>query len=1220
MGESISATMNCLSLSTATSTALPPSSPMLSSSESASHDQRPRDRLTITSPTTFQRTSTSSSTGSTERPFTPTLRKRTSLSSMPRVSGGTPPRSPLIRRIPSNLSSTTAMTSRSSLPPSAEETQNLPPISAASVAKEHLQKEIQGHELSEDTDLVVILHDACYGHRFARPRTSKASLGTIVERPERIQATVLGVSTAYVQLGGRHAGGHFSPSSGTSTNLTQRAPFKIRKSSRAVSLISPAVTQVHGTKWMAELKAMCDGAETKLALNGKELVRPTAIPGDEEERAKLHEGDLYLCAESLNALEGALGGVCDAVDAVFDVSATKRAFVCVRPPGHHCSASYPSGFCWLNNVHVGISHASMVHGLTHAAIIDFDLHHGDGSQTITWAHNVKIGTGPKNVPIAKKTAIGYFSLHDINSYPCEWGDEEKVQNASLCIENAHGQTIWNVHLQPWKSDAEFWALYEDRYSILIDKTRAFLQNHCDKLRLSPHSPRPTGAIFISAGFDASEWESPGMQRHKVNVPTDFYARFTRDIVELANEEGLGVDGRVVSVLEGGYSDRALTSGVLSHLCGLSRSNEVTTSTELRDGLGYEMGRRLGRLSMESESEGNATSSTNVIVPVDPRWWSLPYLEHLEATVSPTAPPAPAKRPRSGAPTYTTSTQSYTAKIVSPPLNRRSSSSTYRQAASLSANSRPPTPPLPDVDWAVAAHELSKILIPSDRQIGSCKAEDLNAEATRARRVRQSGIGLTNDTPAVDTRSMQLRDKKPRMPKMKSESDDENAVSRASRRKTIAGAAISKLGALDPQTSTLSAVPNIGKAPVRRRSSAASAIVSPAENVKPRITSGAIGVAQRDRQLDGAKDRPPSSLSIRPGSSLGMIPEPPLVKKTRAPSKPKPSQVMAPKKQPVKPPVPRVSSSYSAIPEIASTPSSTDLVPPSHEGLVLVANATGQSDIDHLASGLKKMSIKLNVSPREKTKAKEAKAKSAPKQPRKSAAGRPAKKPVSDLPALINKNSTESPQKSPSDSEPVRATIQPLPGNHNSEVYQNLPPENPPKHSEKDKNATTLLTSEIPENLPSSFASPNPVTIPAPAAIPQMPATSAMLPPKVPASTSTNASPPSPSHKPPTHISPETTPPTPKRTKQDLPVFTSSSPIIFGKPSFGSATTMDQTAARGGLGSLPAHHPKPKDTSRHQPAVPALPSDTTAVNGHGSLDQPADIWGVPDTPRQQQRMG
>lgn len=395
----------------------------------------------------------------------------------------------------------------------------------ASIAHGHFEKDITLHENGESSrqaETIVVLHDACYGHRYSRPRTSKANLSTIVERPERIQASVLGVSVAYVQLGERYSEGSNPLHPNVDPSTIPGAPFRIRKTTRKLPVSSQAVTNVHGSKWMEELKVMCDNAEAKLAMNGKELTRPEMTRSPTQDApAKLHEGDLYLCSESLNAMEGALGAVCEGVDAVFQGTASgkgpHRTFVAIRPPGHHCSASYPSGFCWLNNVHVGISHAALTHGLTHAAIIDFDLHHGDGSQTITWEHNKRATSLPKNALPWKKTSIGYFSLHDINSYPCEMGDEEKVKNASLCIENAHGQSIWNVHLQPWKSENDFWELYETKYSILLEKTRNYLRTQTERFNASPNGPKPKAAIFLSAGFDASEWESSGMQRHKVNV-------------------------------------------------------------------------------------------------------------------------------------------------------------------------------------------------------------------------------------------------------------------------------------------------------------------------------------------------------------------------------------------------------------------------------------------------------------------------------------------------------------------------------------------------------------------------------------------------------------------------------------------------------------------------------------------------------------------------------
>ncbi|MCJ1283094.1 hypothetical protein MMC26_002421 [Xylographa opegraphella] len=1209
-GETISATMRRLSSSAAALTALPPSSPVQSPTVSNVQSQIPSDRLNVTSPAPFQRTSTSSSTGSTERSFTPTLNKRTSLSSLKGGSGVTPPRSPVIRRVPSNLSSTTAMTSRSSLPAPAEETLQSPLITSATVAREHFQQEMRSSDQCKDSEVVVILHDACYGHRFARPRTSKANLNTIVERPERIQATVLGVSTAYVRLGGRHAEGHKPPGRTLSHGFAPNAPFRIQKSSRAVSLISPVVTQVHGTKWMAELKTMCEGAESKLAFNGKELVRPLSSLDDHEERPKLHEGDLYLCAESLNALEGALGGVCDAVDAVFAGTATKRCFVSVRPPGHHCSASYPSGFCWVNNVHVGISHASMVHGLTHAAIIDFDLHHGDGSQVITWAHNAKVAALPKNVPVSKKTSIGYFSLHDINSYPCEWGDQEKVQNASLCLENAHGQTIWNVHLQPWKTEAEFWSLYESRYSVLLHKTRAFLRNHYDKIRSSTHSPKPVGAIFISAGFDASEWESPGMQRHKVNVPTDFYARFTRDIVELADEEGLGVDGRVISVLEGGYSDRALTSGVLGHICGLIGNTEAASPTEARNSLGLEMGLRLGKLTLGESSQNTQKSFKPTSAMVDSRWWSLPFLEQLEAIANPSAPTGPPKKARTGTTTYNSPTQSFTAKMVAPGIARRSfSGSAYGQRSSSSASSRAPTPPLPDVDWITAAHELCKLLIPSDRQVDSCKAEDLNAEATRARRVRQSGVGLSQEAPLSDVVPMQLRDRKAKGPSVRTESDEEKALQRGSRRKTIAGAALSKPNNSVNEISSTQA----GFRPIRRRSSVASTVMS-IENKGHAISEKSFHEDQSNGQLEASGSRPPSSLSMRPGSSLSTMPALPLpiIKKVRVPSKPKQPQGNMTKKQPAKATVARVPS-VSAAPESSLHGDTSISTTASEYKPVSKVQPTTQPDLDHLASGMKKMSIKLNVAQRDDTKPGEGKPKAPPRQPRKSNVGRPKKTPL-ERPNYTATPTDEHAQivaaKANSDSiaehQPVPSILEECPQLHLSQAE---PPNGQPQATSAEP--TT-------HDLPSSFVPPNPAAVPAPTDVPGLPNINA-APVSNPSANVTqefSSAVPTETQPPdsfPPSAFPAQTPSTPKHTKQVLPTFTSTSPIIFGKPSLPTNMIDRISAERPPV--FPRHG---TDTAPRleQIQAPSNPTATPAAHVHGRdqhQDQPVDIWSVPDTP-------
>ncbi|KAF2864392.1 Arginase/deacetylase, partial [Piedraia hortae CBS 480.64] len=557
------------------------------------------------------------------------------------------------------------------------------PTTAAQIASEHFNRHLAA---SQDADTVVILHDACYGHRFSRPKTSKSTLNLIVERPERVLASVLGASAAYVQLGGHFTGGANAPGRAP----TGRPPFAIRRTGRTMDVTESYVTNVHGTAWMAELQDMCNGAEGKLASGTIEVGR-----AEGDERQRLHEGDLYLSPGSLEAFRGALGGVAEAVDAVF-TTPTKRAFVAIRPPGHHCSTDHPSGFCWLNNVHVGIEYAAQKYGLTHVAILDFDLHHGDGSQTIAWERN---SANMKKRAARQKSRlapdIAYYSLHDINSYPCESGDDEKVQAASLCIEYAHGQNIWNVHLQPWKTEEEFWQLYEGRYRIIIDKARIFLHQHNARGNKTP----PRAAIFISAGFDASEWESSGMQRHKVNVPTSFYARFTRDVVGLAQEPASGCEGRVISVLEGGYSDRALCSGVMSHISGLVHG-------------GFDEG-----------------------------WWSQASLEALEMKTTAVKPRAQYVQP-----TYASPTESFTHKVVDRDKFSQSMSRTFRDVY---------VPPSVDVDWVLATHELAKVLIPVDRTTKSCSAEELS----RKKAVSAEALSRKMDAMNVETGPRQLRDRK-----------------------------------------------------------------------------------------------------------------------------------------------------------------------------------------------------------------------------------------------------------------------------------------------------------------------------------------------------------------------------------------------------------------------------------------------------------------------------
>lgn len=1052
------------------------------------------------------------------------------------------------------------------------------------------------------TQMVVILQDDCYGHRYSRPRTSRANLSTIVERPERIHASILGLATAYVHLGGRHAEGPAAPHPKKNHDALPLGAFRIQKTARRLQLKSPAATAIHGAQWMGELINMCDAAESKLAINGKELIRPSASAQTNVtthmEKGRLHEGDLYLCSGSLGALEGALGGVCEGVDAVFQEPGPKRAFVCIRPPGHHCSADMPSGFCWLNNVHVGIGHAVLTHGLTHAAIIDFDLHHGDGSQSITWAHNSRVASMPKNASMSKKTAIGYFSLHDINSYPCEMGDDEKVRNASLCIENAHGQNIWNVHLQPWKTEAEFWQLYEDKYSVILTKAKNFLRLHSDKLRKAPTHPKPRAAIFLSAGFDASEWESPGMQRHQVNVPTSFYARLTSDVVTMAEEEGLGVDGRVISVLEGGYSDRALMSGVLSHISGLTVATDSTRETNMSNGLGPEMGRRLGKLELNVESSHPVASGMKGLPKCfDPEWWSLQRLEEVETLTNPPAPAAPKKNRSEVRPTYTSATQSFTAKIVTPPKTCRSFSGA---GANLQQTvvSRSPSPPPPAVDWATAAYELSKLLVPSDRETKSCKPENLNAEASRARRDRFSSVGLpvSTEAPAAvsNPKRMQLRDRRGKTPQYVSEDEEEQPISRASRRKTIADVSLLNDSAqLPTQQSNLKGVgaPN-GHA--RRRSSIASNASSMNAEKGSDFSLGSVTNAQAKRQ-------------------------PLMVKKSRAAANSR-AEATKPKLVKKQPPVPRFPSNPSASSATADTEHQVPPAEPTKAGAKepLPANEESHSkNLDQLSSGMQKMSIKMNVPAKEEYEARQIKPKNAPR-------GRPPKSTVvkGASPSKAKVKTIKDP------SLPKLLPAKPLP-------VQQLPP---PAIAVDSGQGITVASPPVPpasalplqpaapEMLVSISKSISPHSEPSASLYKSSADTQEADPARPPHEGESMVEPSEPAFQ--TTVAPQqhspqitlpTTPVVAKGTRQELPVFTSTSPIPFGKPGVNPGT-IEQTISQVSEGSFLAR----QNGSLHLPRQPSehvltvgKPADSSPVENNVTMEgdtvPAASIWDVPDTP-------
>jgi len=402
---------------------------------------------------------------------------------------------------------------------------------------------------------LVILSPLSVKHSFGRTWVTKSYISTIVERPQRLLACSLGIAAALSMY----------PSS-----------YTLLSSRKKSSLNSPHVLKIHGKNWPAQLEKICEESEEKLSKGEIE------VPED------WNSGDIYLTKGTLDAISGVIGSVETAVDNIFkqDGESPKRAFVAIRPPGHHSHPCVPSGFCLLNNAQIAIEYASSHHGVTHAVILDIDLHHGDGTQDICWQ---KAGFEPdfgetaagyaevSDEDYVKKEAndpkVGYFSLHDINSFPTELGyaTAGNIKNASTCI-MAHDLAIWNVHLQPYEREEDFYQAYQEKYAQLLKKADEYLSRSradYERTQSKIHGKKPfppfKAVVVISAGFDASEYEVHTMQRHGVHVPTSFYSKFTSDAVKLANKHSNGV---LLSLLEGGYSDGALTSGVFSHLIGL----------------------------------------------------------------------------------------------------------------------------------------------------------------------------------------------------------------------------------------------------------------------------------------------------------------------------------------------------------------------------------------------------------------------------------------------------------------------------------------------------------------------------------------------------------------------------------------------------------------------------------------------------------------------------
>jgi acetoin utilization deacetylase AcuC-like enzyme len=224
------------------------------------------------------------------------------------------------------------------------------------------------------------------------------------------------------------------------------------------------------------------------------------------------DGDTVLSPGSGAAIQDAAGALVMAVDAVAK-GEVANAFCAVRPPGHHAESATAMGFCLINNVAVGAHHARAVHGHQRVAIIDFDVHHGNGTQEIFW----------------NDAAAFYASTHQYPNYPGTGARGER---------GAHGNVV-NVPISPGSDGGPFRTGFTEE---VLPALAAFKPDF----------------ILVSAGFDAHKDDPLANLRLTEN---DF-AWATGELMKSARDL---CGGRLVSVLEGGYNLQALADCVTAHV-------------------------------------------------------------------------------------------------------------------------------------------------------------------------------------------------------------------------------------------------------------------------------------------------------------------------------------------------------------------------------------------------------------------------------------------------------------------------------------------------------------------------------------------------------------------------------------------------------------------------------------------------------------------------------
>ncbi|MDI6703570.1 MAG: histone deacetylase [bacterium] len=234
------------------------------------------------------------------------------------------------------------------------------------------------------------------------------------------------------------------------------------------------------------------------------------------------DADTLISPDSFDVALLAVGGVISCVNSVME-GKVKTGFALVRPPGHHACKEKAMGFCIFNNISIGVRYAKKLYDLHRILIIDFDVHHGNGTQEIFY----------------DDPEVLYFSLHQYPFYPGT-GDKGQVGTG-----NGKGYTV-NVPLLAGGGDLEYKEGFEQ---YLIPRA----------IKFNPE------LIFVSAGFDAYKGDPLG----GMNLSIDGYRMIGRLICELASQT---CEGKVISSLEGGYNLETLPILIEAYLDNFTSQN------------------------------------------------------------------------------------------------------------------------------------------------------------------------------------------------------------------------------------------------------------------------------------------------------------------------------------------------------------------------------------------------------------------------------------------------------------------------------------------------------------------------------------------------------------------------------------------------------------------------------------------------------------------------